>query len=187
VNPSESVNFVKRCIGLPGDTVKIQNGLVIVNGIEMSLPPLGKNTGISNNNRRQNEKIFLEGSSFNSTNYGPIIIPRQGDILKIDPASILQWQVFIEREGHVVRLNSDKVSIDNLITTSYQVQRNYYFVLGDNRDNSLDSRYWGFLPDDHLIGEALFIYWSWNIEISATSLSEKVSTIQWKRIGMLIR
>ena len=186
LHTSEQINFIKRCIGLPGDTVEIRNGLVIVNGIVTPSPPLGKNSNISNS-QLENEKIFPEGSGFSSTNYGPIVIPKKGNIWEINVFNITQWQVFIEREGHNVQLNGDKLSIDGKIASSYEIQQNYYFVLGDNRNNSLDSRYWGFLPDDNLIGEALFIYWSWNPEISNASLSERISAIQWGRIGTLIR
>jgi signal peptidase I len=95
--------------------------------------------------------------------------------------------MLIEREGHTVRTEDDMILIDGTVTSTYLVHKNYYFVLGDNRDNSMDSRYWGFVPDDHLIGEALFVYWSWDTKVSVSNISEKLSTIRWKRIGTLIR
>jgi signal peptidase I len=186
LRPSEPVNFVKRCMGLPGDTVEIRYGIVVVNGIAMPFPPLGKSSGVTNN-LLQSERIFPEGSGFSITNYGPIIVPKKGDIWEINTTNISQWQVFIEREGHTVQLTGNTLFIDGAISSSYKIQRDYYFVLGDNRNNSLDSRHWGFLPEDNLIGEASFIYWSWNPESSSTDPSEKTSAIRWGRIGTLIR
>ena len=188
VKPSEPINYVKRCIGLPGDTIEIRFGKVLVNGIEISFPLHGiSTTHPADNAFRQNAGMFPEDLGFSDVNYGPVVVPKQGDILKIDPAAFSQWYIFIEREGHTVQLNAGTILIDGAINSSYRVQQNYYFVLGDNRDNSMDSRYWGFVPDDHLIGEALFIYWSWDPEVSVSSISEKYSTIRWNRIGMLIR
>jgi signal peptidase I len=188
VNPSESVNYIKRCIGLPGDTVEIRSGNVFINGIETSSPLYGRSTTHpANNSFRQYTEMFPEGSAFNDVNYGPVIVPKRGDVLTINPASISRWRIFIEREGHTVQLNADAILIDGAATSSYRVERNYYFVLGDNRDNSMDSRYWGFVPSDHVIGEALFIYWSWDPEIPVYSVTEKYSTIRWDRIGTLIR
>jgi signal peptidase I len=188
VKPSESVNYIKRCIGLSGDTVEIRSGKVFVNGRETSFPSHGIGTAnATDKSFRRNAEMFPAGSSFNEIAYGPIVVPKRDDILRIDPATFLQWQIFIEREGHTVQVRADTILIDGTATSSYRVEQNYYFVLGDNRDNSLDSRYWGFVPDDHVIGEAMIIYWSWNPEIPVHSISEKFSTIRWKRIGTLIR
>jgi signal peptidase I len=188
VKPMESVNYIKRCIGLPGDTIEIRFGKVFVNGLETSFPLHGKNIIHSTDNAFQrNAEMFPEGSAFSDINYGPVVVPKRNDILKIDPATFSQWHILIEREGHGVQINADTVLIDGVVISSYRVQQNYYFVLGDNRDNSMDSRYWGFVPNDHLIGEALFIYWSWDPDIPVYSLSEKYSTIRWNRIGTLIR
>jgi signal peptidase I len=131
--------------------------------------------------------MFPQGSTFSNVDYGPIIVPKQGNIVKLEPATIAQWRMLIEREGHTVRTADNMILIDGIAASTYRVRQNYYFVLGDNRDNSMDSRYWGFVPDDHLIGEALFVYWSWNTEVSVSNISEKLSTIRWKRIGTLIR
>jgi len=188
VKPSELVNYIKRCIGLPGDTVEIRLGKVSVNGHETSFPLHGKRTIRPTEKAFQrNAELFPAGSAFSDVNYGPIVVPRRNDILKLEPATFSSWRIFIEREGHTVRLSGDTIIVDGAVTSSYRVQQNYYFVLGDNRDNSMDSRYWGFVPDDHLIGEALFVYWSWDPEIPVSSISEKYSTIRWNRIGTLIR
>ena len=131
--------------------------------------------------------MFPSGSDFNDINYGPIIVPKCNDLLQLDPATLSSWHVFIEREGHSVRVQAGTIIIDGKVATSYRVQRDYYFVLGDNRENSLDSRFWGFVPDDHLVGRAILIYWSWDPEIPVHSLSEKYATIRWKRIGILVQ
>jgi signal peptidase I len=188
VKPDESVNYIKRCVGLPGDRVEIRFGLVRVNEIEMNFPPLGRHTshpiGLP---WKQSAELFPEGSNFSDVNYGPLDVPKRGDTLRLDPSSFYRWHVFIEREGHTVELKDSTILIDGIASSIYRIQRNYYFMLGDNRDNSMDSRYWGFVPEDHLVGEALFVYWSWDPDISVTSLSEKFSTIRWKRIGTMIR
>ena len=188
VKPDESVNYIKRCIGLPGDKVEIRFGLVRVNGIEMSFPPLGRQTSHPTGLPWQrNSEFFPEGSNFSDVNYGPLNVPKRGDTLRLDPSTFVQWHVFIEREGHTIECQDSTILIDGIACSTYRIQRNYYFMLGDNRDSSMDGRYWGFVPEDHLIGEALFVYWSWDTEVPVTSLSEKLSTIRWNRIGTLIR
>ena len=188
VAPSEPENYIKRCIGLPGDTVNIRLGMVSVNGNEINFPSQGKRTMHPTGLRLQgNGELFPEGSDFSDVHYGPLVVPKRNAMLEINPSTISSWRIFIEREGHTVQFSAGNILIDGAKTTTYRVQKNYYFVLGDNRDNRLDSRYWGFVPDDHLIGEALFIYWSWNPEIPVYSIAEKLSTIRWNRIGTLIR
>jgi signal peptidase I len=182
------VNYIKRCIGLSGDTVEIRAGLVFVNKSLIPLSPNGIPTGHPSRSADQYvPEIYPEGSSFSDVNYGPIIVPKREDILTLDPKSISWWCILIEREGHTVWTTTDRILIDGVETSTYRIQQNYYFVLGDNRDNSKDSRYWGFVPEDHLIGEALFVYWSWDPEIPVSNISEKLSTIRWNRIGTLIQ
>ncbi|HVN49723.1 MAG TPA: signal peptidase I [Bacteroidota bacterium] len=184
--PDHAVNFVKRCIGLPGDTVEIQNGLVWVNKKVQPFPPLGIRPDRALHWDRSAE-LFPVGSAFTESHYGPLIIPKRGDILSLNNEKSSQWETFIRREGHAVTMENGIILIDGRRAYSYRVEKNYYFVLGDNRDNSLDSRFWGFVPDDHIIGEALFIYWSWQQDLPAKSISDKLSAIRWKRIGTIIR
>jgi signal peptidase I len=188
ITSPKNVNYIKRCMGLPGDTLEIHSGLVSVNKILIPFPPYGIPTDYPNGNSwRQNPEMFPQGSTFTNANYGPIIVPKQGDILKLEPATITQWRMLIQREGHTVRIADKMILIDGEAASTYRVRQNYYFVLGDNRDNSMDSRYWGFVPDDHLIGEALLVYWSWDTEVPVSNISENLSTIRWKRIGTLIK
>ncbi len=60
-------------------------------------------------------------------------------------------------------------------------------MMGDNRDNSLDSRFWGFVPDDLIIGKAMLVYWSWDVSSSDGGLDHKLTSIRWNRIGVIVR
>jgi signal peptidase I len=79
------------------------------------------------------------------------------------------------------------VLIDGQPATEYRVERDYLFGMGDNRDNSLDSRYWGFIPKENLVGTPLLVYWSWSPEIPLYSIFDKIASVRWGRIGTLIR
>jgi signal peptidase I len=189
VKPSRAVNYVKRCIGLPGDTVRIIHGKVFVDGSTIDLPALAKPVGeyeFSTGSRRTTP--FPPGSSYTQFDFGPLVVPKRNDIIDLDGASILRWKLLIEREGHAVLVDEGReVFIDGRKADHYTVERNYYFMLGDNRDNSLDSRYWGFVPENNIVGEALLVYWSWNAESSAAISMAKSSNIRWNRIGTIIR
>jgi len=189
VKPPKAVNYVKRCIGLSGDTVRIVHGKVIVNGNELILPRFAKpveESAFYFDSRRATP--FPPGSAFTPFDYGPIVVPKMGDTVELDGSSISRWKTLIEREGHAVLLDgTNQVFIDGRKTNQYVVERNYYFMLGDNRDNSLDSRYWGYVPDKNIVGEALMVYWSWVGESSSGSLMTRSSKIRWNRIGTIIK
>ena len=187
--PERNINFIKRCIAIPGDTLFIQNKTVFVNGREFHLPAHAPNTPPSVFHPRESvDMMFPKGSSFNPDYYGPIVVPYKGMVLDISNGSIEQWQTFIEREHHRVDVDqSGMVTIDEVPTTQYIVERNYLFAMGDNRDNSLDSRFWGFVPEDNIIGQAMFVYWSWDPSTPVSSVAGKISAIRWSRIGTLIR
>lgn len=96
-------------------------------------------------------------------NYGPIRIPSKGAKINLTPSNILMYAKYIKEEGNDIILGTQKIQINNIITSSYKFKRNYYFVLGDNRHHSVDSRWLGFIPEDSIIGKALFIPYSQNL------------------------
>src|SRR5204862_4302912 len=119
-------------------------------------------------------------------NYGPIVIPKKGDVIALNAETFDAWEIFIKREGHSASLHGDKVRIDGNDQSSYTVQRNYVFGMGDNRDNSLDSRFWGFIPEEAVIGTPLIVYWPWNPEVALYDIGDKVSSIRMGRSGSLV-
>jgi signal peptidase I len=156
-----NVNYIKRCIGIPGDTIEVRRKQVYVNGVPMVNPEkmiLGPDTLP----KGKPENMFPAAiHTWNRDNYGPIRIPKKGDVIALDQSNYDNWDVFIQREGHSVRIGDNGVIlIDDKPTHTYTVERDYLWMMGDNRDNSLDSRYWGFAPLDNVVGNGLFIYWS---------------------------
>ncbi len=185
----ESVNYIKRCIALPGDTLEILTGRVFVNGRELTVPANAKATnGFKSPHWQRSYRLFPPGAGFTEGRYGPLNVPRQGDVITLDASTFDRWRTFITREGHSLRLTpGGKVLLDDMELSTYTVERNYFFVMGDNRENSLDSRYWGFVPESNLIGEALVVYWSWDPDIVLSNFVDKAGSIRWGRIGTLIR
>lgn len=175
-------DFIKRVIALPGEKVEIRQHDVYING-----QPLEDNryTHYTSTNSRHEQ-------------FGPIVVPKKGDIIEI-------------RGDHQLYLNNEVVSIPKgafdpidrgpiksgfevfygrLFPPGTTLQRpagpievdaDYYFALGDNRDNSKDSRYWGFVKYDLIKGKAFFIYWSWNRQGNA------LNYVRWDRLGKLLQ
>jgi signal peptidase I len=187
VQPEVFQYYLKRCMAVAGDTLQIVNRVVMINGQPAPVPrnvkfnsPLVKPAGFAD------PKIFPEGAPFNEDNYGPIVIPKKGDIVRLTAGNFVQWEVFIKREGHSAELLNGKVYVDGVETSSYTVGRDYVFGMGDNRDNSLDSRFWGFIPVDNVVGTPLITYWSWDPDLPLGDLGSKLKSVRWTRFGTLV-
>jgi signal peptidase I len=180
--------YLKRCIGLPGDTVEIQERAVSVNGEALANPSQSKfarpnpyPAGLAN------PHIFPKGAVFNEDNYGPITVPRRGMSLSLNESNFPAWEVFIRREGHRVEMRGSAILIDGSETDQYLIERDYVFAMGDNRDISLDSRFWGFVPVEDIIGTPVIVYWSWDPAIPIYRIIDKIGSINVRRIGTLVR
>jgi len=183
--PAEEEVYVKRCAAVPGDSLLIRGGSLYING---SLVPLPQHALPSDPvPASEADAVFPARSGFTDIDYGPLYIPKKGDRIRLNRLTIPLWKILIEREGHTVALRDSAVFVDGTPAEEYAVGQNYYFVLGDNRGDSYDSRYWGFLPEHCLIGEALMIYWSWDQNRPVHSIGEKFAAIRWDRVGTVIR
>ncbi|MFN8357085.1 MAG: signal peptidase I [Spirosomataceae bacterium] len=119
---------------------------------------------------------------WNVDNYGPITIPKKDMTITLDSSNVaLYGPVILKYENNEdVKLDGNKVSINGKAITSYTFKQNYYFMMGDNRHNSADSRFWGFVPEDHIVGKAVFVWMS--IDPNASLLNK----IRWKRLFRII-
>lgn len=160
----KNINYIKRCIGIPGDTIEVRNKQVYVNGVMMQNPEnwIASRDTMPKGHPEPGGNLFPRGNNtWNRDNYGPIRIPKKGDVIPLSGENYDAWAVIIQREGHMIRMGDNAtVMIDEKLMKSYTIERDYLWMMGDNRDNSLDSRYWGFAPLDNVVGNALFIYWS---------------------------
>lgn len=187
VEPHQFAYYLKRCMALPGDTLQIINRVVNVNGKPVPFPRNMKfNSPYIKQNGQRDPRIFPPGAPFNEDNYGPIVIPKKGDVVNLTIENFLQWGVFIGREGHSTVLKNGKIFIDGYEKTSYTVEKDYVFGMGDNRDNSLDSRFWGFIPVDAIVGAPLIVYMSWDPDIPIFDFGRKLPTIRWERLGTIV-
>ncbi|NTW55736.1 MAG: signal peptidase I [Chlorobiaceae bacterium] len=182
-----SLNYIKRCVAVSGDTLQIRGGKLFINGSEVPLPEHGQYIGSRVPANEPDFMIFPQSSGYNKDNYGPIRIPRKGDVVKLTQATFPLYASVIAGEGHEVSLMGRVVFVDGSAADKYTVQDNYYFAMGDNRDNSLDSRFWGFLPEKDILGQAMMVYWSWNPDISILGDPvHKLASIRWNRPGLFV-
>lgn len=230
-------NYVKRCVGLPGDTILIKGANLYVNGKLVPERETQQTTYIvSTNGTTINPKAFerldisksdismASGSSYylpltkkNAENisrfsnvrevtpyltkeysplifphepkrgwsedfFGPLWIPVKGMTVKIDTSNIGLYERIIDvYEGNDFRIEGSTIYINGKPADSYTFKMNYFWMMGDNRHNSADSRYWGFVPEDHVVGKPKFIWLSINKE--GTGLKK----IRFSRMFMKVR
>lgn len=242
-------NYIKRCVGIPGDKVEVRDLQVYANGQAMENPPRMENEYfVATSTAVNEEKVFRENgiSEFNSftdgendtikgneqmgylvfttteiaaklktydfvknitlvktdngitepmlypnsslfkwnrDNYGPITVPKEGMTVQLTPENVAMYGPVIKNyeDNEDVVVDEKSVKIGGKAITSYTFKQDYYFMMGDNRHNSADSRYWGFVPMDHIVGKAVFVWMS--IDPNPTSFFNK---IRWSRIFRII-
>ena len=116
---------------------------------------------------------------WNHDNFGPITIPKKGATIQINAQTIALYGPVIELyEGNEkVEVAPEAIKIGGQPIKSYTFKQDYYFMMGDNRDNSLDSRFWGFVPEDHIVGKAVFVWMS--LDPNPANIWNK---IRWNRL-----
>ena len=179
-----SVNYVKRCVAIPGDTFYIDNGIYKVKGCT---DVLGNYQAQSELGQMREEDIPHEiyhcfpGDTYNWNvkNFGPLYVPRKGETLQIDSQNISLYRNLIRYEtDKEIEIRDNIVYLDNEPLLSYMFQQNYYFMSGDLVRDSQDSRYWGLLPEDHIVGKAAIVWKSKDLGTGKT---------RWERIFKRIR
>ncbi len=130
-------------------------------------------------------RIFPDSkySRWNADNYGPVTIPKKGMTISINDSTLAFYGQTIKLYDHNenVELSDSTLMINGKPLKEYTFKQNYFFMMGDNRHNSLDSRYWGFVPEDHVVGKAFFIW------LSIDKYADFVHKIRWSRFFNLIR
>lgn len=173
--------FIKRCIGIPGDTLRIVNGIYVINS------DTTKNYGNIKAEKmlsRMSKEMLPNGVyhtfpwdstlNWNIKDFGPLYIPRKGDRIILGRTNSLLYKKIIEWEkGYSLSLLQDTLRDNKNPLLTYTFSHNYYFMGGDKVENSQDSRYWGLLPDDLIVGKASFIW---------KSKEPYSNKIRWKRV-----
>lgn len=125
----------------------------------------------------ENHGMFPQNNNWSLDNFGPIYIPEAGKKVALNLQSLPYYKRIISvYEKHDLKVVGSDIYVDNTKVTSYTFQQNYYWMMGDNRHNSEDSRYWGFVPEDHIVGKPVFIWMSWDSE------GKGLGKIRWERL-----
>ena len=151
----------------PGYEGMLPTGQVAVNATEgaaealAALPAVAEVVPLAMPEGRGGREIFPRGADFNRDHYGPLLIPAAGMVL---PLNAQTWplleEVVTRYERHRVERDGDRFTVDGQPADFYTVEQDYYFMMGDNRDHSFDSRYWGIVPYDHIVGKAEITFFS---------------------------
>lgn len=227
--------YIKRCVGISGDTLEVREGQVYINGKYNDVPEklqfgykvltdtdtidsdtinkLGITEGGKMGNqgeywftldqdnlqkiktvphvvnvthlteKKENYSDYMfpgnEHFLWNIDHFGPLYIPRAGDSVKLTIDSLsLYSRIISVYEKNELRTSNDSIFINNNHTTHYTFKMNYFFMMGDNRNNSADSRFWGFLPEDHIVGKTLLVVMS----IDKSNDESKIRSGRWFKL-----
>ncbi len=234
-------NYIKRCVGLPGDTIQVIHGWLSVNGKpqkhfkniqlkyiietdgsrinEKILEDMGISKEDINNSMitpttyilpliasnvdkirqfkivksvtkyerpagQRSEYIFPHDARYNwnEDNFGPLYLPKKGDILHLTSLNLPLYQrLIVAYERNRLTEKNGQIFINGEKTDTYKVKMDYYWMMGDSRHNSQDSRFWGFVPEDHIVGKPLFIW----LSIDKDQIFPK--NIRWSRLFSVIK
>jgi signal peptidase I len=134
---------------------------------------------VRNVETRPEPGIFPYTKDWNRDNFGPIYIPQAGKTVALNTQTLPFYKKIIkEYEGHKLSVTGDDIRIDGKPATSYTFGQNYYWMMGDNRHNSEDSRYWGYVPENHIVGKPVFIW----LSIDGINDGIKNWHIRWDRM-----
>ena len=227
-------NYVKRCVGLPGQTLQIKDRIVYLDGkankepenvqytyhvkLKQAIPEeMMEDLGISmedltslntsgympltnravkvlkahpdivesitlNTEANDLEIYPLNGNKhWTRDNYGPVWIPKKGESIELTLDNIAIYERPIKvYEANDLQIRDGKIFINGQEAKSYTFKMDYYWMQGDNRHNSADSRYWGFVPEDHIVGKPIFIWWSSDPD------RRGINGVRWSRLGRIV-
>ncbi|MCE1188112.1 MAG: signal peptidase I [Ignavibacteria bacterium] len=185
--PAElGVPYVKRCIGLPGDTIQVINKVVFVNGKEFWIPP---NIQYLPKDSLFRPQLFPLDKSWDEDNYGPYVVPKKNQVVHLTLENLIEWQMLIDREHgkRVVDVQNGVITIEGKPATTYTVKKDYFFMMGDNRNDSYDSRFWGPVSRDMIIGSAFVTLFSWDRNIPFSDPIALISSIRPDRILKVLK
>jgi signal peptidase I len=146
-----------------------------------TLPGIDSVTQRVSKNKVPNESFFPNKLPFNwnEDNFGPLLIPRKGMTVKLDRSNLpLYKKIIIDYELNQLEMTPSEILVNGKPTSSYTFLKDYYWMMGDNRHRSEDSRFWGFVPDDHIVGKPIFIWFS----IKGINDGIKNWSIRWNRV-----
>lgn len=231
-------NYIKRCVGIPGDILEIKEGKLLINGNEQGplehqqlnymvnttsrinpkafdrldialsdrhsfsanlyILPLTKNNAEKLKefkNVKSLQKILKEPGEYakyifphdpmypwNEDNFGPLTIPAKGTTVQLTLKTLPLYERIIEAyEGNDLEVNKDQILINGNPASEYTFKMDYYWLMGDNRHDSADSRFWGFVPEDHIVGRPVIIW------LSLDKDKKFLGKIRWNRFFISIR
>ena len=178
------LDYIKKELNITDAFGQIANDTLIFSALPQSSVDRLKNipglTKVERIIHKETDKTIFPGTKdWNVDNLGPIYIPEAGKTVELNKETLPFYKKVIgEYEGNDLKINGDEIRINGQVAKSYTFKQDYYWMMGDNRHNSLDSRYWGFVPADHIVGKPIFIWMS----IDGINDGLKNWSIRWDRL-----